>query len=374
MTLTFGLMALALSSMPLMVATKNGLPSDPTEIPTFVRSFARGGARQPGKEGEAAGKSRDDHGFLRTTMRLIETDGGSTSLKPPPTWAVELDSGARRSLQAVAIERHRADDHEPLDDVLPDVGHADEDEPVRQDCDDQRADQRSPDRADAADEAGAAENDGGDRIEFVGLAKLQPVGRIEARRRHDAAEPGEQPRHAVDEQQHGPDLDAGEPRRVRVAADRVDVNAEHGPAQDEPGRPARTAARSATSQGTPNSVPLPMKANGSCGLNDRRVVRRAGAPMPRTAVSDPSVTMKGGRRAKAIRTPLTSPRPSPISKATGTPSMPQSGILDPRIATIAAAARIEPTDRSMPPVRITKVMPAASTVLIDACCATIDKF
>ena len=41
---------------------------------------------------------------------------------------------------------------------------------------------------------------------------------------------------------------------------------------------------------------------------------------------------------------------------------------------MAEAARIEPTDRSMPPVRMTKVMPAASTVLIAACCATIEMF
>ncbi|ESY06808.1 hypothetical protein X753_13025 [Mesorhizobium sp. LNJC399B00] len=48
-----------------------------------------------------------------------------------------------------------------------------------------------------------------------------------------------------------------------------------------------------TSQGMPNSVPLPMKSNGRSELNT--VVswpsRRA---TPRTAVSDPSVTMKGG--------------------------------------------------------------------------------
>ena len=44
------------------------------------------------------------------------------------------------------------------------------------------------------------------------------------------------------------------------------------------------------------------------------------------------------------------------------------------IAIIAEAARIEPIDRSIPPVRMTKVIPAASTILIAACCATIDRF
>jgi hypothetical protein len=34
---------------------------------------------------------------------------------------------------------------------------------------------------------------------------------------------------------------------------------------------------------------------------------------------------------------------------------------------------MEPTDRSMPPVRMTKVMPAASTMLIDDCWVTINR-
>ncbi len=43
-------------------------------------------------------------------------------------------------------------------------------------------------------------------------------------------------------------------------------------------------------------------------------------------------------------------------------------------ATIAAKARIDPTERSMPEVRMTNVIPAASTTLIEACCMTMDRF
>ena len=53
--------------------------------------------------------------------------------------------------------------------------------------------------------------------------------------------------------------------------------------------------------------------------------------------------------------------------------MPQSGTSDTSTATIAEAARIEPTERSMPPVRMTKVMPAASTMLIDDCWVTMSR-
>ena len=78
------------------------------------------------------------------------------------------------------------------------------------------ADQRAPDRADAADEAGAAEDHGGDRVELVGLAELQAVGGVEPRRRHGAAEAGQQARHAIDEEQHRPDLDAGQACRLSL--------------------------------------------------------------------------------------------------------------------------------------------------------------
>lgn len=126
------------------------------------------------------------------------------------------------------------------------------------------------------------------------------------------------------------------------------------------------------SQGTPNSEPLPMKSNGRSGLNTVVSLpsRRA---TPRMAVSEPSVTMKGGSFSQAMMAPLRKPQARPAAIAAGTPSMPRSGTSETMTAIMAEAARMEPTERSMPPVRMTKVMPAASTVLIDACCMTIDR-
>ena len=95
---------------------------------------------------------------------------------------------------------------------------------------------------------------------------------------------------------------------------------------------------------------------------------------PRTAVSEPSVTMKGGSRSSAISAPLTTPKPRPVSTAAGSHSAPSSGSFEIVRPAIADAARIEPTERSMPPVRMTKVMPAASTVLTAACCSTMPRF
>src|SRR5262249_24926964 len=95
---------------------------------------------------------------------------------------------------------------------------------------------------------------------------------------------------------------------------------------------------------------------------------------PRTAVSEPSVTMKGGKRSNAIRLPLMTPKTSPVNTATGNQSDPRSGSLETISPPMAEAARMEPTERSMPPVRMTKVMPAASTVLTAACCSTMPRF
>ena len=117
---------------------------------------------------------------------------------------------------------------------MPYVGNTGEDEAIRQNGNDQGPDQRSPDRTDTADEGGATQDNSGDRVELVGLAELQPIGSIEARRLHGPAKPGQQPRHPIDEDQHSPDLDAGQTCRTLVTADRIDMHPEHGATQYQP--------------------------------------------------------------------------------------------------------------------------------------------
>ncbi|MGY4374481.1 hypothetical protein ACVWZ3_002120 [Bradyrhizobium sp. i1.3.6] len=119
--------------------------------------------------------------------------------------------------------------------------------------------------------------------------------------------------------------------------------------------------------------PLPMKAYGMEGLKTV-VSAPSSRARPRTAVREPSVTMKGGRRRSAMSAPLMTPKPRPVSSAAGSHSIPSSGSLESVNPAIADAARIEPTERSMPPVRMTKVMPAASTVFTAACCNTMPRF
>src|SRR5829696_7088923 len=154
---------------------KNGLPSEPSEMPIDFSSFAEA-APQP----SARAATADNR------VVLIDRASDACCLESRVA-AAGAPLRTRGPLEPVAVERHRADDDEALDNELPDVRDTRQDQPVRQDGNDQRPDQRAPDRADAADEAGAPEDHGGDGVELVGLAELQPVRRVEPRRGHDAA-------------------------------------------------------------------------------------------------------------------------------------------------------------------------------------------
>src|SRR3954469_17557118 len=83
--------------------------------------------------------------------------------------------------------------------------------------------------------------------------------------------------------------------------------------------------------------------------------------------SVPSVTMKGSIRPLVISSPCTRPKAAPSTSdssmptaitSTGEPSVPAARFIT-RIMQPAISAAIEPTDRSMPPLMITKHMPTA---------------
>ena len=78
---------------------------------------------------------------------------------------------------------------------------------------------------------------------------------------------------------------------------------------------------------------------------------------PRPITIMPSVMMKGGSRPSVMPAPLTAPSATPMAS----PASMTSGIGMPASSSIAettaATATIEPTERSMPAVRMTKVMP-----------------
>ncbi len=90
------------------------------------------------------------------------------------------------------------------------------------------------------------------------------------------------------------------------------------------------------------------------------------SPMPRNAVSVASVMMKGGRPSfrmpKAWKAPMTGP------SASVSPTAAQIGksAFSSGATTVLDRPTTAPTDKSMPPVMMTKVWPIAMTAQSDA--------
>ncbi len=128
------------------------------------------------------------------------------------------------------LDEHGADDDQALQHELKVRIDVVELQDVGQQAEDQHAAEGAGQAAAAAHQAGAADDDGGDGVEFqpgagVRLA-LAVLRHIEHRR--DA---GEQAGDRVGDDLHAAGVDAGQPRRLLVAADRVDIAAERREAQ-----------------------------------------------------------------------------------------------------------------------------------------------
>ena len=73
--------------------------------------------------------------------------------------------------------------------------------------DDQGANQRADDGADASGETCASQDNGGNSVEFIGLAHLQSVGSHQSSGRHDGPHTRQQTGYGINEEQDFPDLD-----------------------------------------------------------------------------------------------------------------------------------------------------------------------
>src|SRR6185312_5692734 len=85
--------------------------------------------------------------------------------------APDSSGGAGRGREAPLhlVEHHGSDDHEALDDHLPELADAHHDEPVAEDADNESADDGAADGAAPARQRGAAEHRGGDGAELEGF-------------------------------------------------------------------------------------------------------------------------------------------------------------------------------------------------------------
>src|SRR5215217_6674388 len=137
-----------------------------------------------------------------------------------------------------------------------------------------------------------------------------------------------------------------------------------------------TAAINSTGTGTPSTRFLPKNPK----LAGRLPIERPPVAInarPRQIVSIAKVVTNGGTRNWATITPFTSPTKAPIARATNAPRI-TPVVFAFWLASIAAttphSAATEPTDRSMPPVKITAVIPTERIPVIAMLNATLIRF
>jgi hypothetical protein len=131
---------------------------------------------------------------------------------------------------ADAVEEDSQDDRATDESALPEGVDAEETEAVADDFDEGGADQGAEGGAGAAGKVGAADDGGGDDLQFhagadIGGDGAQPAGP------DDAGDPGGQRRNHVDDDLDPSHRHTGQRRRVLIAADGEDIAAEARPPQ-----------------------------------------------------------------------------------------------------------------------------------------------
>ena len=185
---------------------------------------------------------------------------------------------------------HSKDQQRALCKQLIEGRHRGQDHAVVQDADDRDAEQRADDRSLAALQRAAAEHGGGDRLQLQPLRARDRLARAGARGKQDAGEPGGDAAHDVDADAVAVDVDAGEARDDRIAAERVDVAADDRARQEHLEQRSPSAIRIQIGNGRPRIRPMPMKRNVSLkiAIDWPSDMMKA---MPRNIAIVPSVAM-----------------------------------------------------------------------------------
>ncbi len=140
----------------------------------------------------------------------------------PPDQAHLCSLHTASPLMTVPIGHDRRNDDSAFHDVLEVRIQSDEREAARHDAENDCSNHCTGDSPDASRKARAADDGGGDRVELVRHAHSGLAARG-ARRRHHAAEPRQQSREGIDDDEMPLDPHAGHARRQRIRADGVRV-------------------------------------------------------------------------------------------------------------------------------------------------------
>ena len=125
--------------------------------------------------------------------------------------------------------------------------------------------------------------------------------------------------------------------------------------------------------GIPKTEPLPINLNASffTGIGAPFVYTRT---HPLNNVIVPKVAINGGMPHCATKNPFARPQIAPMNNATSSASTMLSVVLKIPAPIAPANPTIEPTDRSIPPVKITNVIPQPTIPATVICLITLKKF
>ena len=136
---------------------------------------------------------------------------------------------------------------------------------------------------------------------------------------------------------------------------------------------AYTSAIAITGAGTNPTRPVANTRNAASKPETGRPSVNSSAA-PRAMLIVPSVTMNGGRPPQLINAPFPRPQTPPASSASVSASAIGWPPCSELPSTTPASATIDPTERSIPPERITNVMPTATIALMLVCSTTLTRF
>src|SRR5581483_3449791 len=160
----------------------------------------------------------------------------SAARRPPPGRAGRGARAPRRRSRPPpprpGVERDGSGEDAALDHVLPLRRRAEQVEAVADHLQEEGPEHGAPDGSLAAEQRRAAEDDGRDRIELDAAVRV-PLCRLHLREEDDAGDARGEAREGERRRADRPDADARQARRLRVAAGRVDVAAEHRPPEQE---------------------------------------------------------------------------------------------------------------------------------------------
>ena len=251
------------------------------------------------------------------------------------------------------------------------------DRPLRKKPTIERAEQGAEHGAPAAEEAGAADDDGGDALQ-VGVGDRVRAGGAGPADEDPGGEAVDRAGDDVDAEQDPVDADAGQPRGLRVVADGVHVPAPGGLAQGEADDDVQDGDEHHAG-GDAEPADRERRPRSSSAAPAGRRPARSGpwsraAPTAVKTLSVPSVTMNGGSPIRVTSTPLSSAGGDPDGdpdqqrEEPGHARCPRASLAITIIARIVTA----PTDRSMPAVRMIRVCPTARAPMTATCCRTSD--